>query len=62
MLDDAAHDRQDVRECIAWGEIDEVRGAVFYNRTSIMSNRYYSIGDSVDSLEGYLHSLWHMYY
>lgn len=44
------------------GEIDEVRGAAFYNRTPIISNRYCSTGDSVDSLEGYLHSLWHMYY
>ncbi|XP_014551288.1 hypothetical protein COCVIDRAFT_42373 [Bipolaris victoriae FI3] len=51
ILDDAAHDRQDM-----------LREAAFYNRTSIISNRCCSIGDSVDSLEGYLHSLWHMYY
>jgi hypothetical protein len=62
MLDDAAADQQDVRECIARGELEEVRGAAFYNRTSIISERYCSIGDGVDSLEGYLHSLWHMYY
>ncbi|KAJ6198701.1 LOW QUALITY PROTEIN: hypothetical protein J3E72DRAFT_393565 [Bipolaris maydis] len=41
------------------GEVDEVRGAAFHNRTSIIDNRYW---DGVDSLEGYLHSPWHMYY
>jgi hypothetical protein len=62
MLDRAASDRQDVRECVARGELEEVRGAAFYNRTWIVSDRYCNVGDGVDSLVGYLHSLWHMYY
>ncbi|KAJ4353364.1 uncharacterized protein N0V89_005093 [Didymosphaeria variabile] len=62
MLDNATLDRQDVCECIARGDFEEVRGAAFYNRTSIISERYCKIGDGVDSLEGYLHSLWHIYY
>jgi hypothetical protein len=53
-LDDAAHDKQNVLDCIARGEIEEIRGAV-PSRTSIISERYCSIGDGVDSLEGYLH-------
>jgi hypothetical protein len=60
-LDDAAHDKQNVLDCIARGEIEEIRGAV-PSRTSIISERYCSIGDGVDSLEGYLHSIWHIYY
>jgi hypothetical protein len=35
-----ALDQQDVRECIAQGELKEVRGAAFYNRTSIVTKRY----------------------
>ncbi|KAK8071342.1 hypothetical protein PG997_011545 [Apiospora hydei] len=62
MLDSQVLDRQDVGECIARGEFEEVRGAAFYNRTSIITERYCALGDGVDSLEGYLHSLWHMYY
>lgn len=62
MLDHTTLDQQDVCESIARGESDEVRGAAFYNRTSIVSERYSRLGDGVDSLEGYLHSLWHMYY
>jgi hypothetical protein len=57
-----AAELQDVRECIARLEFDEIRGAAFYNRTWIVSHRYCNVGDGVDSLEGYLHSLWHMYY
>lgn len=60
MLDSQALDRQDVRECAARGELDEMRGAAFYNRTWIVTERYCS-GDGVDALAGYLHSLWHMY-
>lgn len=37
-------------------------GAAFYNRTWIITDRYCAVGDGVDLLEGYLHSLWHMYY
>ncbi|KAK8122834.1 hypothetical protein PG984_011504 [Apiospora sp. TS-2023a] len=61
MLDSQALDRQDIRECAARGEFEEMRGAAFYNRTWIVTERYCN-GDGVDSLEGYVHSLWHMYY
>ncbi|CAE7194696.1 hypothetical protein CFE70_007434 [Pyrenophora teres f. teres 0-1] len=59
--DEAANDRQAVRDSIARGEFDNVRDAAFYNRTWIISERYCN-GDGVDSLEGYLHSTWYMYY
>jgi len=59
--DEAAHDRQDVRDSIARGEFEELRGAAFHNRTWIISERYCN-GDGVDSLEGYLHCTWYMYY
>jgi pimeloyl-ACP methyl ester carboxylesterase len=61
-LDDTAHDQQSVRECIARGEIQELRLGAFTNRTWIISDRYCAVGDGVDSLEGYLHSIWHIYY
>jgi hypothetical protein len=61
-LDSIAKDLRDVRESIARGELEEVRGAAFYNRTWIIATRYCSAGDGVDSLEDHLHSLWHMYY
>ncbi|KAK8851231.1 cytochrome P450 [Apiospora arundinis] len=61
-LDSTALDQQDVRECIARGEFEEVRGAALYNRTWIIAESYCASGDGVDSLEGYLHSLWHIYY
>lgn len=61
-LDGVTLDQQDVRECVARGEFEELRGAARYNRTWVVSNRYCSLGDGVDSLEGYLHSLWHIYY
>jgi hypothetical protein len=62
MLDRIAAEMQDVRESIARGEFEELRGAAFRNRTWIISHRYCNVGDGVDSLEGYLHSLWHIYY
>jgi hypothetical protein len=62
MLDRIAAEMQDVRESIARGEFEELRGAAFHNRTWIISHRYCNIGDGIDSLEGYLHSLWHIYY
>ncbi|KAL2060374.1 hypothetical protein VTL71DRAFT_9769 [Oculimacula yallundae] len=62
MSASTAFDQQDVRECVARGEFDEVRGAAFYNRTWIVTNRYCVVGDAVDSLESHLHSLWHIYY
>ncbi|KAH8688025.1 hypothetical protein GQ44DRAFT_720818 [Phaeosphaeriaceae sp. PMI808] len=52
--DNAATDRQSVRDSIARG--------TFGNRTSIIIERYCSLGDGVDSLEDFLHSLWYMYY
>ena len=61
-LDSASRDREEVREAAARGEFEELRGAAFFNRTWIVSERYCRIGDGVDSLEGYLHSLWHIYY
>ncbi|KAI4675252.1 uncharacterized protein J4E84_010253 [Alternaria hordeiaustralica] len=61
-LDDSTHDRQNVRECIARGEIEQLRLGAFTNRTWIISDRYCAVGDGVDSLEGYLHSIWHIYY
>ncbi|KAH3939347.1 hypothetical protein HBI56_013340 [Parastagonospora nodorum] len=60
--DDAAHDQHQVRECIARGEIESLRLGAFTNRTCIVSDRYCAVGDGVDSLEGYLHSLWYIYY
>lgn len=61
-LDSASRDEDDIRESAARGEFEELRGAAFHNRTWIISTRYCQVGDGVDSLEGYLHSLWHMYY
>ncbi|KAH8719555.1 hypothetical protein GQ44DRAFT_712237 [Phaeosphaeriaceae sp. PMI808] len=60
--DNTVSDEQNVRECIARGELEEVRSGAFTNRTWIISERYCKLGDGVDSLEGYLHSIWHMYY
>jgi hypothetical protein len=62
MFDRATLDQQDIRECAARGDFKELRGAAFYNRTWIVSDRYCNVGDGVDALEGYLHSLWHIYY
>jgi len=61
-LDCIAKSFQDVRECAARGEFDELRGSAFYGLTWVISDRYCSIGDGVDSLEGFLHELWHVYY
>lgn len=61
-LDRDSRDQEDVREAAAQGQFEELRGAAFFNRTWIISERYCKIGDGVDSLEGYLHSLWHIYY
>ncbi|KAK7193554.1 hypothetical protein PSPO01_00227 [Paraphaeosphaeria sporulosa] len=40
MAGDTVRDQQDTRECIAHGELEEVRGAAFYHRTSIVTGRY----------------------
>ncbi|KAJ5794186.1 hypothetical protein N7457_000785 [Penicillium paradoxum] len=61
-LDSRSHSQEDVRQSIARGELEEVRGAAIYNRTWITSDRYCNVGDGVDSLEGYLHEIWYMYF
>ncbi|KAJ5280024.1 hypothetical protein N7478_005396 [Penicillium angulare] len=60
-LDGRFEDKHDVQESAARGELEELRGAAFFNRTWVVTDRYCSVGDGVDSLEGYLHSLWHIY-
>ncbi|EUC39858.1 hypothetical protein COCMIDRAFT_31087 [Bipolaris oryzae ATCC 44560] len=61
-LDDAAHDQQSIHECIARCEVEQVCIGAFTDRTWIINDCYCIVGDAVDSLEGYLHSLWHIYY
>ncbi|KGO54332.1 Protein of unknown function DUF3632 [Penicillium expansum] len=61
-LDSISHDQQDVRLSLARGEFEEVRGAAFYNRTGIVTNRYCNSGDGVDSLEGYTRNIWYSYF
>lgn len=61
-LDSVSHDRQDTRESLARGEFQEVRGAAWYNRTWIVSDRYCNCGDGVASLEGYIREIWYMYF
>jgi hypothetical protein len=39
-----------------------MRRAAFYDRTSIVTERYCRIGDGLDSLESEVHSPWHIYY
>lgn len=56
-----SQDKQDVRECVARGELGELRGA-WQNRTWIVTERYCNSSDGVDCLEEYVHSLWHIYY
>ncbi|CAG8089801.1 unnamed protein product [Penicillium olsonii] len=60
--DEILHDQEDVRRCIARGELEEVRGAAFFNRTWIVTERYCDNGDGVDSLVGYVHNIWYSYY
>lgn len=43
-LDDAAHDQQNVRECVARGKIEGLRLGAFTNRTWIVSDRYCAVG------------------
>ena len=54
-------DKQDTIECIARGDFGGLR-SVWTNRTWIVTERYCNNGDGVDSLEEYIHSLWHVYY
>ncbi|KAF5563130.1 hypothetical protein FPHYL_5362 [Fusarium phyllophilum] len=63
LSETVARDEESVRQSIARGEdLEELRGAAFHNRTWVISDRFCNVGDGVDSLEGYLHDLWHMYY
>ncbi|KAJ5776561.1 uncharacterized protein N7511_001572 [Penicillium nucicola] len=55
-------DQEDTRQCIARGEFQEIRGAAFHNRTWITTSRYCEVGDGVDSLVEYIHSMWYTYY
>ncbi|KAJ5466822.1 hypothetical protein N7475_004574 [Penicillium sp. IBT 31633x] len=60
--DHARRDQESTRQSIARGEFKEVRDVAFGNRTWVITSRYCDIGDGVDTLEGYIHSLWYMYY
>ena len=62
LNEDMSRDEEDVRQCVARGEIDQLRGAALYNRTWNVSDRYCNIGDGIDSLEKHIHSIWHSYY
>ncbi|KAF5228167.1 hypothetical protein FAUST_11286 [Fusarium austroamericanum] len=55
-------EEEDVRQSVARGELAEVRGMAFHNRTWIINHRFCSVGDGVDTLEGYVHTIWHTYY
>lgn len=61
-IDHARRDQEGTRQSIARGEFKDVREIAFSNRTWVVTSRYCDIGDGVDSLEGHIHSLWHMYY
>ncbi|BCS17418.1 DUF3632 domain-containing protein [Aspergillus puulaauensis] len=61
-IDHARRDQEGTRQSIARGEFRGVRDMAFSNRTWVVTSRYCDIGDGVDSLEGHIHSLWHMYY
>ncbi|RGP60306.1 hypothetical protein FLONG3_10914 [Fusarium longipes] len=62
LMESTSRDEEDVIQCVARGEFEEMRGAARHNRTWIISNRYCNIGDGVDALEPFLHSIWHTYY
>ncbi|KAJ4338178.1 hypothetical protein N0V87_004155 [Didymella glomerata] len=55
-------DLQSTRDSIARGEFEGLRGTAFHNRNGVVTDRYCAIGDGVDSLERYVHSLWYIYY
>ncbi|CAG7944043.1 unnamed protein product [Penicillium nalgiovense] len=55
-------DQESTRESIARGELKDIRAAVFSNRIWIITSRYCEVGNGVDSLEEYIHSMWYMYY
>ncbi|GKZ31798.1 hypothetical protein AbraIFM66950_000665 [Aspergillus brasiliensis] len=54
-------DWEEVRQEAARGNISELR-SVAGNRVWITTDRYCTVGDGVDILEGNLHDLWHVYY
>lgn len=57
----ALADQESTWESVTRGDLEELRSAAS-NRTWVVSSRYCDVGDGVDSLEGYLHSLWYIYY
>lgn len=61
-IDHARSDKEGTRHATAQGQFSELRDMAFHNRTWIVTIRYCDIGDGVDSLESYIHSLWYIYY
>lgn len=54
-------DRADFEEAARAGDFDLLR-SVAYNRAWIAGQMYCRSGNSIDSCETYLHSLWYVYY
>ncbi|KAE8313559.1 hypothetical protein BDV41DRAFT_536237 [Aspergillus transmontanensis] len=54
-------DRADFEEAARAGDFDLLR-SVAYNREWIVGQMYCRSGNSIDSCEAYLHSLWYVYY
>lgn len=46
----------------ASGELADLRGVAFYNRTWFITCRFTQAGESVESLKNQFHELWYMYY
>lgn len=61
-LSDDPGDQASIRRAIRLGQLDELQQGAAYNRKWITGLRYSNIGNSVDSVERYLHSLWYIYY
>lgn len=59
--DALASEQHGLREAATSEQYDELR-SVASNRTWVITDRYCSVRDGVDSLVGYLHSLWHIYF
>ena len=60
--DHGRRDRESTRQSIARGEFQDIRDTAFSNRTWFITSRYCDVGDGIDTLEGYIHCLWYMYY
>lgn len=60
--EELSKDLAEAQAAAAGGELDELRGVAFCNRTWIITDRFYRPGGSLESVEDFLHSLWHMYY